>query len=193
MKTRTRFERLTIAIDAWLKKSDVDRQIMTILVAEHAKQLGFTQLLASEGITFNEGGNPSDNIRANAQKFFRWLGYSQENKAKPGYLFALEHIIVAAMPEQIRLDYLNDVYGIAGVTAVSKLPATNNDGLAANDISAALTKEHAEAQISIIKMSSDPSLTQAKKAKRELSEAIAMGQCALSAIEEKFSDLGNYK
>ena len=191
MKTRTRFERLTIAIDAWLKESDVDRQIITILVAEHAKQLGFTQLLASEGITFNEGGNPSDNIRANAQKFFRWLGYSQENKAKPGYLFALEHIIVAAMPEHIRLDYLNDVYGMAGVTAVSKLPATSNDNLAANDISAALTKEHAEAQISIIKMSSDPSLTQAKKAKRELSEAIAMGQCALSAIEEKFSDLGN--
>ena len=191
MKTRTRFERLTIAIDAWLKESDVDRQIITILVAEHAKQLGFTQLLASEGITFNEGGNPSDNIRANAQKFFRWLGYSQENKAKPGYLFALEHIIVAAMPEHIRLDYLNDVYGMAGVTVVSKLPATNNDDLAANDISAALTKEHAEAQISIIKMSSDSSLTQAKKAKRELSEAIAMGQCALSAIEEKFSDSGN--
>ena len=189
MKTRTRFERLTIAIDAWLKESDVDRQIITILVAEHAKQLGFTQLLASEGITFNEGGDPSDNIRANAQKFFRWLGYSQDSKPKPGYLFALERIIVAAMPEHIRLDYLNDVYGMAGVTAVSKLPAARDDDFVADDISAALTKEHAEAQISIIKMGSDPSLTQAKKAKRELSEAIAMGQCALSAIEDKFSNL----
>ena len=189
MKIYSRFERLTQAIDSWIRESQ--KQIIGMLIVEQIKKAGITDKLENEGISFNEGQDLIKDNHANTQKLFRWFGYDQEVKPNLERLFAMEHIIVAAMPEHIRLDYLNDVYGMAGVTAVSKLPATNNDNLAANDISAALTKEHAEAQISIIKMSSDPNLTQAKKAKRELSEAIAMGQCALSAIEEKFSDLGN--
>ena len=191
MNTRARFEKLKQAIDSWLRLGNVDKQIISILVIEELEKSELNKKFLDEGITFSKTNDPSKDIHANKQKLFRWLGYYQEVKPMPARIFALEHIIVAVMPEHIRLDYLNDVYGMAGVTAVSKLPATDNDGLAANDISAALTKEHAEAQISIIMMGADPSLEKAKKAQRELEEAIATGRCALSAIKAKFSDLGN--
>ena len=191
MNARARFEKLKQAIDCWLRLGNVDKQIISILVIEKLEKSELSKKFLDEGITFSKTNDPSKDIHANKQKLFRWLGYYQEVKPMPARIFSLEHIIVAAMPEKIRLDYLNDVYGMAGVTAVSKLPAANHNKDFAENISATLTKENAEAQISMIMMGSDPSLEKAKKAQRELEEAIAVGQCALSAIEEKFSDLSN--
>lgn len=189
MKTysQTRMALLMTAINNWLNEAKTDRQVIGSHIVEQIQATEMTDVLRKDNVVFSKSDDLCNDMRVNTQKLFRWLGHYQEVSASPERLFALEHVIVAAMPESVRLDYLNEVYHIANVTVVIR-QSTQSTG-SETEMTVSLTREQAEAQISMIEMSQSPDVAKAERAYREVSEAVATGQCVLGVIEEKYPRL----
>ena len=111
-----------------------------------------------------------NDARVNSQRLFRDLGRHDEDSARPDRLFAIEPAIVAAMPEEIRLDYLNAVFGLSGVVIRSR--QVSEADIDAPRMAAMLTKEQAEAQVAVIELGLTPDYSAAQKAHREVAEAV---------------------
>lgn len=187
MKQRSRLDLLMVAINRWLELPKTSRSTICSEIVKAVDGLGLTQVLAQEGITFTYSHDLYNDMRVNAQKIFRWLGQYEGTHAFPDRLFHLEQAIVAAMPESIRLDYLNEVYGMTGAVVCSQ---QSNQGLVDTArMAASLTKEQMEAQISVIELGISPGFDAAKKAHREVSEAVAVGSAVMGELERQFPEL----
>jgi hypothetical protein len=187
MKQRSRLQQLIFAINRWLELPKCSRSIICGAIVEAVDELGLADVLAKDGITFNRTDDLYNDMRVNAQKIFRWLGQYEGTHAFPDRLFHLEQAILAAMPENIRLDYLNDIYGMMGLVVCSSQSSTT--GIDSSRMAATLTKEQMEAQVSVIELGIAPEFGAAKRAHREVSEAVAVGSAVLGELERKFPNL----
>jgi hypothetical protein len=147
-------------------------------------------VLAKEGITFTYSDDIFNDARVNAQKIFRWLGQYEGQHALPERLFHVEQALLAAMPIELRVGYLNDVYNMVGVTVVVD-HVSDVMSLSADDMAATLTKENCDAQVAVIRLGINPSRHQVKTAHRELRESRAVTSMSLDVLEYKFPYLTN--
>ncbi|MCU8086851.1 hypothetical protein [Shewanella sp. SM21] len=190
MKHKSRLDLLMVAIHRWLEMPKVSRSIIASEIVTAANELGLMPLLANEGISFNSTSDPYNDSRVNAQKIFRWLGQYQETHAMPERLFHVEQAILAAMPQPLKLNYLNAVYGMVGVTVVA------DHGFSRYEINTAalaitLTKENSEAQVAVIQLGNSPSRDEVVTAYRELTESRGTTQAALDLLEKHYPFVGN--
>lgn len=141
MQSQTRLNVLAKYIYKWLGTGAQQKHI-GYEVGQKFKKLGFDLKLRSLDITLDTHSDVSEQGRKNGKKVFRWLGLDSDNPDNRERLFEVEPIIVAAMPEDLRKAYLNDIYSCAGVSVVC---ATQTEsGFDINSLAAAATKEGAE-------------------------------------------------
>ncbi len=192
MKQRSRLELLVTAVDRWLEQPKASRSKITAEILRSVEARGLTEQLANEGITFNRSDDLYNDMRVNAQKLFRWLGRYEGVRPSPQCLWHMEAAILGAMPERLRLAYLDEVYG--GIDVFVCARQRGGRRIDATRMAANLTKEQMEAQVSVIELGIRPEASAAKTAHREVSEAIATGTAVLGELERCFPELsGNEK
>lgn len=122
-------------------------------------------------------------MQINAKKIFRWFGEYDVHRAYPEKLFLIEQAIVAAMPESLRLSYLNDVYKGANVLFSKRPDPTSEMEVAA--VAANVTKENSEAVVALINHHTRPTRKSKAKAIRELEEAVGASIAAVITLKRK--------
>jgi hypothetical protein len=185
MKQVSRLDLLMKAINTWLELPKVSRSALATSVVQAVDDLKLATLLAKEGITFTHSDDMFNDARVNAQKIFRWLGQYADQNAVPERLFYVEQAILAAMPVELRIGYLNDVYGMVGVTVVVD-HVSDAMSLSADDMAATLTKENCDAQVAVIRLGINPSRHQVETAYRELRESRGVTSMTLEVLERKY-------
>ncbi|WP_434939170.1 hypothetical protein ACRWQN_17650 [Shewanella sp. HL-SH8] len=190
MKQVSRLNLLMKAINAWLELPKVSRSVLAAAVAQAVDDLKLATVLAKEGITFTHSDDIYNDARVNAQKIFRWLGQYEGQHAVPERLFHVEQALLAAMPVDLRISYLNDVYNMVGVTVVVDHVS---DGTAMNvaDMAATLIKENGEAQMAVVRLGIVPSRHDVEQAYRELRESRGFTQASMDALERDYPFLAN--
>lgn len=183
MKQESRLQLLTNAINRWLELPRTSRATICTEIVQAVDDLGLNDVLGADGITFNKTDDVYNDARVNAQKIFRWLGQYEGQHAFTDRLFCIEQAILYAMPRDIALQYLHDVYGMCGVYIGVNVP---HGAIGADAIAAAITKENAEAQISVIQLGDRPSEIAIRNAYRELKESVGTTLAALDALEIKY-------
>lgn len=191
MNQRSRLQLLMVAINRWLEQPKTSRSSITSEIVQAAEDCGLTDVLANEGVTFNRTDDLYNDMRVNAQKIFRWLGQYDGIHDFRDRVWDLEQAVVIAMPEHIRLDYLNDIYSMAGVVVCTR--HSRQEGIDAKRMAVNLTKEQMEAQVSMIELGTNPGFDAAKKAHREVAGAVATGAAVLGELERTFPDLAGKK
>ena len=190
MNKQSRLKHLNIAINRWLELPKASQAKICEEIIQSAHAMGLTNVLAEEGITFNHTDDVYNDMRINAQKIFRWLGRG-DCHAMPDRLFHLEPAILAAMPDELKLTYLHEVYGQTGVVIC---PRQESDKVMNSaHMAASLIKEQMEAQLSVVELGADPSFEKAKRAHKEVSEAVATGTEALNSLEQAHPGLAQKK
>ncbi len=187
MKQHSRLELLVTAVNRWLEQPKASRSKITAEIVQSAENCGLTEQLANEDITFNRTDDPYNDMRVNAQKIFRWLGQYEGIHPFHDRLWHIEVALLGAMPEDLRLDYLNNVYGVIGALVCARQQSA--EAIDTCRMAASLTKEHMEAQVSVIKLGPRPDLQVAQIAHREVSEAVATGTAVLEELEKTFPEL----
>ncbi len=185
MKQVSRLTLLMKAINKWLELPKVSRSALATAVVQAVDDLKMVSVLAKEGISFTYSDDIYNDSRVNAQKIFRWLGQYADQHAVPERLFYVEQAILAAMPIELRIGYLNDVYNMVGVTVVVD-HVGDGMSLSTGDMAATLTKENSEAQIAVIRLGLAPSRHDVEQAYRELRESRGMTQAAMDAFERNY-------
>lgn len=187
MKTNSHnvFSRLSLlmkTIHRVLELPKMNRLALAMDVVAAVDRLGLADVLAAEGITFARTDDVHNNARVNAQKLFRWLGQYEGQHPQTDQLFYIEQALVAALPDHLRVQYLNDVFGCTGVTVIADR-LSDGHVLHVSDMAAQLTKENAEAQVAVIHLANSPSHDDLINAHRELRESAATTQGSIAALE----------
>ncbi|MEM6190492.1 hypothetical protein [Shewanella scandinavica] len=181
-KKDSRLNLLMKTIHRVLELPKMTRFALAIDFVASVERLGLSEVLAAEGISFASTQDVHNDARINAQKLFRWLGQYEGQHPQVDRLFHVEQALVAALPEHLRVQYLNDVFGCTGVTVIAD---RMSDGhvLHVADMAASLTKENAEAQVAVIHLGDEPKREQLVAAHRELKESAATTQASMAALE----------
>lgn len=182
MKQQSRLSLLMKTIHRVLELPKMSRAGLAMDFVAAVDRLGLNEVLASEGISFARTDDVHNNARVNAQKLFRWLGQYEGLHPQADQLFYIEQPLVAALPEHLRVQYLNDVFGCTGVTVIAD---RMSDGhvLHVADMAAQLTKENSEAQIAVIHLVANPNKDEVQRAYKELKESAATTQGSMAALE----------
>ncbi|MCS6179776.1 hypothetical protein [Shewanella baltica] len=190
-KKDSRLNLLMKTIHRVLELPKMTRFALAIDFVTAVERLGLSEVLAAEGISFASTQDVHNDARINAQKLFRWLGQYEGQHPQADRLFHVEQALVAALPEHLRVQYLNDVFGCTGVTVIAD---RMNDGhvLHVADMAASLTKENAEAQVAVIHLGSEPKREQLVAAHRELKESAATTQASMAALELAYPYLASH-
>ncbi|GIU24858.1 hypothetical protein TUM4637_09610 [Shewanella hafniensis] len=190
-KNDSRLNLLMKTIHRVLELPKMTRFALAIDVVAAVERLGLSEVLAAEGIGFASTQDVHNDARINAQKLFRWLGQYEGQHPLVDRLFHVEQALVAALPEHLRVQYLNDVFGCTGVTVIAD---RMSDGhvLHVADMAASLTKENAEAQVAVIHLGCEPKREQLVAAHRELKESAATTQASMAALELAYPYLASH-
>ena len=190
-KNDSRLNLLMKTIHRVLELPKMTRFALAIDFVAAVERLGLSEVLAAEGISFASTQDVHNDARINAQKLFRWLGQYEGQHPQADRLFHVEQALVAALPEYLRVQYLNDVFGCTGVTVIAD---RMNDGhvLHVADMAASLTKENAEAQVAVIHLGEEPKREQLVAAHRELKESAATTQASMAALELAYPYLASH-
>ena len=190
-KNDSRLNLLMKTIHRVLELPKMTRFALAIDFVAAVERLGLSEVLAAEGISFASTQDVHNDARINAQKLFRWLGQYEGQHPQVDRLFHVEQALVAALPEYLRVQYLNDVFGCTGVTGIAD---RMNDGhvLHVADMAASLTKENAEAQVVVIHLGEEPKREQLVAAHRELKESAATTQASMAALELAYPYLASH-
>lgn len=190
-KNDSRLNLLMKTIHRVLELPKMTRFALAIDFVAAVERLGLSEVLAAEGISFASTQDVHNDARINAQKLFRWLGQYEGQHPQADRLFHVEQALVAALPEHLRVQYLNDVFGCTGVTVIAD---RMSDGhvLHVADMAASLTKENAEAQVAVIHLGPAPKREQLVAAHRELKESAATTQASMAALELAYPYLASH-
>lgn len=190
-KKDSRLNLLMKTIHRVLELPKMTRFALAIDFVTAVERLGLSEVLAAEGISFASSQDVHNDARINAQKLFRWLGQYEGQHPQADRLFHVEQALVAALPEHLRVQYLNDVFGCSGVTVIAD---RMSDGhvLHVADMAASLTKENAEAQVAVIHLGCEPKREQLVAAHRELKESAATTQASMAALELAYPYLASH-
>lgn len=187
MKHRARLDLLNMAVAKWMQQPKTSRTVVIGQIVDAVERCGLTETLAHEGVTFNTSDDAYNDLRVNGQKLFRWLGLYDGINSFPERLWVIEPAMLAAMPNDIRVEYLNAVFGVSGVFVCNR--STEDGDLDRVRLAASLTKEQMEAQLSVIELSANPAVQAAEAAHKEVSEAVAMGTHVIQALEGAYPEL----
>lgn len=182
-KSQNRLAILNRHMNAWAELPRTNRQLVAELVVEQFQAMGLGEYLAGTGVDFKTTADAASDMRTRAQKINRWLGNYEDQPASPDRLFYLEQAMVAAMPEQIRLDYLGEVYQHAGVSVCA---LGESDKASMENMVQALIKENSEAQMALLGLSENSSPEDVEKVLREMAESEAATQRARRLIAGRF-------
>ena len=171
-------------VEAWSALPRTNRQLVAQDIFEAFNEHGLAEYLSGTGVEFTCTDDLSRDMRTHSQKLWRWLGAYEEANAQPDKLFYIEQVIVAAMPEQIRIGYLGEVYQRAGVSIGIEL---GGEAMSPARIAQTLIKENAEAQLAVINLRPDCSPEEMGNALRELHESAAATAAAIAAIEKTYT------
>ena len=179
-RSQNRLAILRRYMDAWADMPRHNRSLVAEIIFEKFNELGLAEFIAGTGVEFSSSDDYSKDMRVRGQKLWRWIGAYEETKPQPDKLFYLEQVIVAAMPEPIRIAYLGEVY------TASNLSIAIYQGWGGNspaNIAKALIKENAEAQAAVVTLSADSTHEEFATALRELRESAAATRAAIVVIE----------
>ncbi|MCU8061690.1 hypothetical protein L5L91_13180 [Shewanella sp. SM55] len=190
-KKDSRLNLLMKTIHRVLELPKMTRFALAIDFVEAVERLGLSEVLAAEGISFASTQDVHNDARINAQKLFRWLGQYEGQHPQADRLFHVEQALVAALPEHLRMQYLNDVFGCTGVTVIADRMSVGHV-LHVADMAASLTKENAEAQVAVIHLGCEPKREQLVAAHRELKESAATTQASMAALELAYPYLASH-
>jgi hypothetical protein len=182
MKQVSRLNLLMKSIHRVLELPKMNRFALAMDFVAAVDRLGLNEVLATEGISFARTDDVHNDARVNAQKLFRWLGQYEGQHPQAERLFHVEQALVAALPEHLRVQYLNDVFGCTGVTVIADL-MRDSYVLKSVDMAAILTKENSEAQVAVIHLGDAPSRELLITAHRELKESAATTQASMQVLE----------
>lgn len=176
-----RLEILKKHLIEWQRLPDTSKRVLATHVVEACERLGIIEVLAIEGIKFSTHHNAYTQQTQNGQTLSRWLG-EYNDSPQEDRLFHVEQAIVAAMPEQIRINYLSDVYNGCGICVTSPL---SGEVSFSNIVQAVkkMTKESAEAESSAIDCMANNDIEISAKAIKEIDEAVAALLQTKSAIQ----------
>lgn len=182
MKPQSRLKLLIKVVNRALELPRASRFALAMDLVDAVDRLGFAEVLALEGLTFARTDDVHNDARINAQKLFRWLGQYENQHAQADRLFYVEVALLAALPEDLRLLYLNELYAPLRVTVVADQSC---DGKVVNvlNMAAMLTKENSEAQVAVIHLGTEPNREQLEAAHRELRESAASTTASMAALE----------
>lgn len=165
-------------IEAWRRSSGtMSREAVAICVTEVHEAMGAD---AATGISFESAGKDCyTRAKSAAQKLYRWLGGDDEQEAKlPANMLPS---ILAALPMEQRLEFLNQVLCPLGVEA----RAVGCDVGARLDVSSHLRsvmKESGEAQLALVSLPTSASVSDLLDAHSELVEASQANERAACAL-----------
>ena len=178
--TKHRLDLLGKHMRTWLDMPGVSLTSMAMEIVDRFSAIGLDHGLQIEDIFFMRTDDVCTDADTNRQKIFRWLGWLDNGqKRSPARLFFVEQAIVAAMPEDIRIDYLTEVYIDSGVSFYA---GTQGNTVDLDTGLVSLMKETSEAQIALIKLAKDPAMK--GEALRELKEALAAHENLLTTLQE---------
>lgn len=170
-------------LETWAELPRHTRQLVAQDIFEAFTKQGLGEHLSGTGVEFAATDDIHHDMRVRCQKLWRWMGASEETKPQPDKLFYIEQVIVAAMPEQIRTGYLNEVYQNAGLSIGIEL---GGEAMNPAKIAQSLIKEGSEAQLAVINLSPNCTAEEKANALRELHESAAATAAAISAIENSY-------
>lgn len=189
MKQQSRINLLRSSIKQWLEIPKVSRQVLAVEIVEKINNLGFKETLSDMGISFANSGDHYHDARVNAQKLFRWLGESDDGiYTSHDSLWHIEQAIVAAMPEGIRIGYLNAVWSITG----SHITKSCKSSECAEEVHFPtllinIIKECSEGQVAVAELPHATSRAELESHLKEVSESIASFQYAYEVIKKMLS------
>ena len=184
MKSQTRLDTLLKYVFQWLG-SGAQQKHIGYEVGQAFEALGFQPKLRNLDITFDTYSDPSEQGRKNGKKLMRWLGMDSDHVANRERLFEVEPIIVAAMPEDLRKAYLNDIYGCAGVSVICA--SQINGEFDPHSLAAAATKESAESVCAMLKgLGPNPTTSDVQNQYREHMEAGDVHYAAAAELKAKY-------
>jgi len=187
MKMRSRADILNSFILEWYKVET--KQNVGISIVEAVVACGLTTTLADLDITFSASGHVEKDSHANTQKIQRYLGMNTDSNINRGNLLELETPIVKAMPQCLRIQYLNECYSICDVQIAPSCKSADNI-VDLNLILQSMIKEDAETYVALISITQgDTTMKTLKHFKTELQESIGIKTAALKTVDEKLEKI----
>lgn len=177
--------RLGVLRDAclmWAHASEWSRGSIGVEVFEAVSEMYSGAELDAMDIQLPRSSADASKTLWNAQqKLFRWLG-AADVPASPVKVFAIEHVIVSVMPDCIRLNYINTLYG--NNLCFSNLVRTEaEEGV--EGLLLPFTKEATEAlQAMVAAQQKNVRLEDIGGFVLELRESVAMHEAAIAALEK---------
>lgn len=178
LQAQSLVELLRSAVESWRRQNgSMSRESVAVHVTEAHEAIGADQIT---GITFDSTNKDAyTRAKSAAQKLYRWLGGDDEQEAKlPANMLPS---ILAAMPMEQRLDFLNQVLCPLGVEA----RAIGRDAIGGLDVSRHLCtvmKEGNEAQLALATLTPNASESALLAAANELVESAQAHEAAASDL-----------
>jgi hypothetical protein len=171
-------EILRSTVEAWRRSSgSMSREAVAVYVTEAHEALGAESVT---GIGFDSTNKDCyTRAKSAAQKLYRWLGGDDEQEAKlPANMLPS---ILAAMPMEQRLSFLNQVLCHVGIEARQ----IGRDAAGSLDVSRHLRsvmKEGNEAQLALVTLNPDASEAELLAAHNELVESAQANEAAAADL-----------
>jgi hypothetical protein len=164
---------LRAEIESWRRAGNISREAVAAMVMDAHAALGGE---AVTGVDFSFVGDTYTQAKKGAQKLFRWLDADGTLPA------GMVQSILAALPLDLRLHCINQMFRPLGVEARSLEPVTpaRFDGLSHLQ---AMIKENSEAQSAVVVAASSKSPDAIRAAIKEVSESIQADVDAKRALE----------
>ena len=169
---------LRAEIEAWRRAGNISREAVAASVMDAHAALGGE---AVTGVDFSFVGDTYTQAKKAAQKLFRWLDADGTLPA------GMVQSVLAALPLDVRLHCLNQMFRPLGVEARGLAPVTpaRFDGFSHLR---AMIKENAEAQSAVVLAANARSAEALKVAIKEVSESIEADTAAKLALEAALAD-----
>ena len=166
-------------VNAWRKSQAWSRESVVAEIEKAHERIGGP---AKTGLRFEpKTQDVFERMKINAERVFRWL----DDHSKDNNLLTLNFTesIVAAMPTDVALHYLNDLLRPLGYAAHAIAPEPAQPvGIAQLQ---ELIKEAAEAQQAVADLLDGATLDELVKAQAELTDAVESGKRVLAAVESE--------
>lgn len=180
-KSQNRLAILRRYMDTWTRMARHNRALVAEIVVEKFVEMGLQDHISGTGVEFTHSDDLCNDMRTHAQKFWRWMGGYDECKPQPDRLWYVEQAIVSAMPEDLRIQYLNEVYVRADLCIAKHQEVKASDPAA---ILISLIKEGGEAQMAVASLGPDSTREEVAKAVQELKESESATRAAIEAYEQ---------
>lgn len=178
---KSRLATLMHFVDQWKVRAG-SREAVAVAIVEKHRELGID---TATGIYFEQNGDAFTLAKNAADRIFRWL----DDKTKDSNLLPInfEQSVLAAMPEDLRLMYLNEYLGPLGFSARPHIYCLG-DGFELVERAHASHKESSEAVSALLGLAANSSLESLRSAQKETIEAIVELQANRAAIEQQIAN-----